>query len=94
MGELVPIASGLVAGLLLGWTAAGRRPWVWLAVAVGLGLLATVVTGEWRVSWAFVLFDIPLVALSAASGFLLARKGSLGSLRSRAGVRTDNTESP
>lgn len=73
MGELIPVTSGLVAGILLGWSSR-RRSWiVWLAVAVVLGVFATVVTGEWRSSWGFVLVDIPLVALFAAAGFKLAR---------------------
>lgn len=73
MGELIPITSGLVAGVLLGWSSR-RRSWeVWLAVSVALGVLATLVTGEWRTSWGFVLVDIPLVALCAVAGFRLAR---------------------
>jgi hypothetical protein len=35
---------------------------------VALGVLATVVSGEFRVSWEFLLFDIPLVAVSAFLG--------------------------
>ena len=46
---------------------------MWLAVAIVLGVLATLVTGEWSTSWGFVLVDIPLVALCAAAGFSLAR---------------------
>jgi hypothetical protein len=73
MGELIPITSGLIAGVLLGWSSR-RRSWrVWLAVAVVLGVLATVVTGEWMTSWGFLLVDIPLVAVCAAAGFRLAR---------------------
>jgi hypothetical protein len=32
-----------------------------------------VLSGEWRVSWAFLLIDIPLVAACAAIGFLASR---------------------
>jgi hypothetical protein len=38
-----------------------------------LGVLATVVTGEFRTSWEYVLFDIPLVAISAALGWIAGR---------------------
>ena len=38
------------------------------------GTLATVVTGEVEISWAFVLLDIPLVALAALCGLLVARR--------------------
>jgi hypothetical protein len=44
------------------------------ALAVVLGVLATVVSGEFRVSWAFLLIDIPLVALSAVGGLLTVRR--------------------
>jgi hypothetical protein len=45
-----------------------------LAFSVVAGVLATVVSGEWRVSWAFLLIDIPLVAVSAVAGDLLSRR--------------------
>jgi hypothetical protein len=31
------------------------------------------VSGEWRISWSFLLIDIPLVAVSAVAGDLLSR---------------------
>jgi hypothetical protein len=46
---------------------------VGLAFSVVAGVLATVVSGEWRISWAFLLIDIPLVAGSAVAGDLLSR---------------------
>ena len=73
MNELLPVTAGLVVGVVLGGVTAGRRPWVWLAASVVLGVAATVLTGEWKVSWAYLLVDIPLVALSAAAGYLLSR---------------------
>ena len=38
-----------------------------------LGLLATVITGEFKTSWAYVLVDIPLVTLAAVCGLTLSR---------------------
>ena len=74
MSELFPIAAGLLCGLLLGTLTARRRVVVGLAFSVVAGILATVVSGEWRISWAFLLIDIPLVAVSAVVGDLLSRK--------------------
>jgi hypothetical protein len=71
--ELFPIVAGLLCGLLLGSLTARRRVIVGLAFSVVAGVLATVVSGEWRISWAFLLIDIPLVAVSAVAGDLLSR---------------------
>lgn len=73
MNELFPIAAGLVCGVLLGSLTARRRLVVGLTFSVVAGVLATVVSGEWRISWAFLLVDIPLVAVSAVAGDLLSR---------------------
>ena len=74
MTELFPIVAGLVCGVVLGSLTARRRVLVGLAFSVVAGVLATVVSGEWRISWAFLLIDIPLVAVSAAVGDLLSRR--------------------
>lgn len=74
MTELVPISYGLLVGLCLGLLAPRQRLPVGLMLAVLLGVAATVVTGEWKASWAFVLIDIPLVALSATVAYLPARR--------------------
>ncbi len=74
MNELFPIVAGLLCGLLLGSLTAKRRIFVGLAFALVAGTLATIVSGEWRMSWAFLLIDIPLVAISSATGVLLSRK--------------------
>ena len=73
MTEVFPIVAGLLCGLLLGSLTARRRVFVGLGFAVVAGVLATVVSGEWRISWAFLLIDIPLVAVSAVVGDLLSR---------------------
>lgn len=73
MQELVPLVSGFAVGLVLGALRPSLRLWVGAALAVVLGVLATVVTGELETSWAFVLVDIPLVALASVCGLLVAR---------------------
>jgi hypothetical protein len=71
IGELFPILSGLVLGALFGY---GRR-FIRVNAAIGLiipfGALATVATGEIHTSWLFFLLDIPLVAISATTVFLI-----------------------
>ena len=53
------------------------RPQMRLKVAVGasvvLGTLATMVSGEYRIGWEFLLIDIPLVAVCSVIGFATAR---------------------
>jgi hypothetical protein len=73
VSEFFPIAAGLLCGLLLGTLTARRRVVVGLLFSVVAGVLATVVSGEWRISWAFLLIDIPLVAVCAVAGDLLSR---------------------
>lgn len=73
MAEIFPVLAGLICGLVLGGLTARRRIVVGVGVSIVAGLLATVLSGEWRVSWAFLLIDIPLVAACAAIGFLASR---------------------
>lgn len=72
LNELLPIASGLVAGSLLALLRPSLRLAVGAPLAVVLGLLATVASGEFKASWAFLLIDIPLVALCAVAGLVTA----------------------
>lgn len=73
MQELVPLVSGFAVGLGLTALRPSLRPWLGGLLAVVVGVLATVVTGEFETSWAFVLIDIPLVALAALCGLLVSR---------------------
>jgi hypothetical protein len=43
-------------------------------LALAFGVMATVVTGEAAISWAFVLIDVPMVAVAASVGFLVAHR--------------------
>ncbi|MGH2716234.1 MAG: hypothetical protein ACRDM7_20595 [Thermoleophilaceae bacterium] len=82
MQELVPLVSGFAVGLALGALRPSLRLPVGAALAVVLGVLATVVTGEFKTSWAFVLIDVPLVAVAAVCGLALARQATRHILRS------------
>ena len=75
MKEFVPLISGFAVGLALSAVRPSWRWWLGVLLAVGFGVGATVVTGEFATSWAFVLIDIPLVAGAAACGSLVARRG-------------------
>lgn len=75
------MVSGLVAGLVLGTVTARRRPWVWALLSVVLGLLATVLSGEFKTTWGFLLIDIPLVGAASAASFTVSRTARLRHLR-------------
>jgi hypothetical protein len=62
-----------MSGLLLGSFTSRSRLVAGLILSVVAGFLATVVSGESRISWAFLLVDIPLVAGCAVIGFLASR---------------------
>ena len=84
MQELFPLFSGLLLGALLGLVRPSIRAPIGAAAAVVLGVLATVVSGEFRISWEFLLFDIPLVAVSAFLGLIAARRVRAGRARAPA----------
>jgi len=66
--ELLPVASGIVLGSVLGLLRPSVRVPVGLVLIFVLGVVATVVSGEYLISWSFLLIDIPLVAVSATAG--------------------------
>ena len=71
--ELFPIVSGLIVGALLPLIRPQMRLVVGVAAAVVLGTIATVVSGEYKIGWEFLLIDIPLVAICSAAAFATAR---------------------
>ena len=74
MSELLPIFSGLCLGSLLVLVRPRTRPTVAVAASIVLGTIATVVSGEFRTSWDFLLIDIPLVAFATSIGFFATRR--------------------
>lgn len=49
------------------------RMWIAVPVATVLGVLATIVSGEFRIGWEFLLIDIPLVGAAAWATIMAAR---------------------
>jgi hypothetical protein len=74
MQELIPLAYGLVLGAGLGLLRPSLRLLLGVPLIIALGVLATVVTGEFRVSWSYLLIDIPLVGVASAVGILAGRR--------------------
>ena len=74
MSELLPVCSGLVLGALLGKITPAYRRQLGLPIVIILAILATVISGESRISWAFVFMDVPLVSFSAFIAFALLHR--------------------
>jgi len=72
--ELLPVMSGLILGSLLGLLRPSLRVPIGVVLILALGVLATVVSGEYLVSWSFLLIDIPLVAVSAATSLFVTHR--------------------
>jgi hypothetical protein len=73
MSELVPLYSGALLGLLVGFVRPSQRVPVVVVLSILLGIGASAVTGELSITWEYVLVDIPLVAASATVGMAVAR---------------------
>ena len=74
MHELFPIAAGLLGGALLMCVRPALRLPLGALGAVVIGVLATVVSGEFRIGWEFLLIDIPGVALAVFAGLVLTQR--------------------
>jgi hypothetical protein len=74
VNELLPVASGIVLGAVLAYLRPGLRRHSAAVLAILLGAIATVASGEFSVSWGYLLVDIALVAGSALASMKLAHK--------------------
>jgi hypothetical protein len=74
MHELFPIAAGLLAGAFLTLVRPTVRLPLGVLAAVAIGVLATVVSGEFRMGWEFLLVDIPGAALAVFAGNALTQR--------------------
>jgi hypothetical protein len=81
--ELLPVASGLIIGSILGLIRPSARVPVGAILIVAFGVLATIVSSEYLISWSFLLIDIPLVALSAAASLFVTHRLRQSSRRLR-----------
>lgn len=69
LNEFLPIAGGLLIGSILNIV---PNPYKWFAGVLMVllwGFFAAFVSGELQLSSAFLLFDIPLVCISAVVGY-------------------------
>jgi hypothetical protein len=76
--ELVPIAGGLLLGVLLPAIRPGLRALVALAGVAVVGAGATVVSGEYRIGWELLAIDVPGTALAALAGYRWRERSSRG----------------
>jgi len=72
--EILPVVSGLFLGALIGLLRPSLRLPVGAALIMAFGVLATVLSGEYLISWSFLLIDIPLVAVSAAASLYVTHR--------------------
>jgi peptidoglycan/LPS O-acetylase OafA/YrhL len=84
MHELFPIAGGLFIGALLTFVPSRLRIVVGLAAAAVVGVVATVISGEYKIGWEFLAIDIPGAALATVAGSLAVKKAR-GAARQRVG---------
>jgi hypothetical protein len=74
MHELLPIAAGLCVGAAITLVRPSLRVPVGVAASVVIGVLATIVSGEFRISWDFLLIDIPGTGIAVVVGYMLTTR--------------------
>jgi hypothetical protein len=73
MHEVFPVVAGIAVGLVALRVTSLQLRWLLVAVAsVIFGVLATIISGEALMGWAFVLIDIPLVLGTAIGTMVVA----------------------
>jgi hypothetical protein len=73
MEEMVPLLLGAVFGAVIWRKTSGRvRIGASIAAVIASAIAATLVSGEFRESWLFLLFDAGLAVFGLAVGFFLS----------------------
>ena len=72
--ELFPIVGGLLLGSAIGYIRPALRHRVVSVVALILGVAATIISGEYRVSWLYAIADVSLVLVFTALAFQTMRR--------------------
>lgn len=74
LSEVFPLLGGIFVALVCMTIRSSRyRCFAWAALSVVFGLLATVLSGEYEISFGFLLFDVPFVAGVAVSVMVCQR---------------------
>ena len=74
--EVFPVLGGIFTGLVCITVRSPRaRRLLWIALSILFGFAATLISGEYRESWWYLAFDMPLVAGSAWLTQVLWRLG-------------------
>jgi hypothetical protein len=71
--ELFPIVGGLLLGSAIGYIRPALRHRVVSVVALILGTAATIISGEYRMSWLYAAVDVTLVLVFTALAFQTMR---------------------
>ena len=75
MNEIFPVLYGCGVGFVCSLVQSRRwRFCCWLVMSAVFGLAATIVTGEWKIGWEFLLIDIPLVAAASFAVMALRKR--------------------
>ena len=73
MGEVFPVLAGIALGMVaLRIMDLRLRAGLIVVMSVVFGVIATFISGEALISWAFVLIDIPLVLAAALCTIAIA----------------------
>lgn len=70
--ELVPIVGGLIIGGIARYASERRYRWLLVTCVLLIALCATIGSGEFRLSWGFLVDDVLFTSLSACAGFMIA----------------------
>jgi hypothetical protein len=74
VNELLPVTSGIVLGAILTYFCPRLRLRIVTVPVILLGIIATVASGEFSVSWSYLLVDVAQAAGSALVSVMLAHK--------------------
>jgi hypothetical protein len=72
--EILPIVSGLLLGELLGWMEPDSRKRIGLSAALAVSFLATILSGEYRISWGFLMLDTVLVIAATLASLVTLQR--------------------
>lgn len=72
ISELVPIGGGAIVGGIARYASQRRYRWICAALIPLIALCATIGSGEFQLSWGFLVDDLLFTSCAALAGFLAA----------------------